>query len=252
MLKMYPCYNSGFFRGAERHLADPVRLTFDEKLVASEIANRLEETQREVVALDLGAMLGASMIAIATQFQENIASGQLHMIATNKEAGVTPRRVLEEATRRLQKFDSPEGWEEARNNAKTEDQWIAVQRNRPFIPDHASIGFLAAYAPLVQSVDGVDTLQLPGLLDAFGLQQIDVVHERFGGLYHHHSKKAAIATVTRSLRPETGVLVTIETPSEDPEDYGDIRQVGLQPDHAYSWADPGYKKYHRVRVTIIE
>src|SRR3989338_4624669 len=81
----YRQFSSGLFPDALRTIAtDRPELVGMEQTIAGEIGERLK-SGRAVNALDLGSMLSASWIAIATHFREEIGQGRVRMIATNAE-----------------------------------------------------------------------------------------------------------------------------------------------------------------------
>lgn len=166
--------------------------------------------------------MGASVIAIATHFREEIRSGQVTIIATNKET-IKPEDVLLEARKRLANPD----------------------RGNPIILDPTTIEFISRNHHLVDFQSRVYAARLPETICQRGIGQLNIVHESFGGLYHSSVHSASLRAVAASLKPG-GILFTTETPNDEPVAYPNFTKTGLRPEKEYQWGIRGYRRYRKA------
>jgi len=203
--------NTGCFADVNPSHVESNRLQRNEILVANAIENLLNR-QDTVRVLDVGGMLGSSFVRIASTFPQEVASGRLHMIVTNLEPDFTITAGIAEAKRRIAIHDH---WNEivhllmqTPGNAETLDG-LSAKDKRCFMSRWEDIAFLENNHQLVTYVSGVDTMDLPQTLMAVDpIFQADIIHERFGGFYHHPDRHNVLSAVARVINPTTGSIMT--------------------------------------------
>ena len=228
-IKTYKRFNGGFWEDDERRLTgSKPKLSAAEQQVANAIRQRLT-TQKTVIVVDIGAGLAASLSVIAAHFSEEISSGGLKLLATQKEKR-SQSRALTVAQNRLQT-----------GKPKTR-QW-RIEGNIRCLK--RTLNFVRKQTTRVDFLGGVDTQKLPNLLQRLGIGKADVVVEHFGGLFHHNKPRAAVRSVNRSLKPD-GILFTGETINDDHAKYGDTSKL-FAPERNYQWGEPGIRTYRKSR-----
>jgi hypothetical protein len=152
----------------------------------------------------LGEMYASSLAAIAFHFQNEITLGYMRVVATNKENFV-PDEALNDARLRIrilplycaihQKLPFP--WD--KTNLK--------QQHEIIFENERDIDLLGQCYRYLEFISNFDTLDLP---HTFGVQSIQLVHEHYGGIYHHPHKQAAVDAVLESLDPQYGVFCSTD------------------------------------------
>lgn len=198
----YSKENSGYFADIASPV-EPNELQGNEIFMASTIRLLLDR-QDVVRALDIGGMLGASFVRIASQFPEEIAQGRLQIIVTNLEPDFTIICGIAEAKRRLfihTNWDAiVDLWQKDKIQRVSLQDW----GKKLILASMEEITFLENNHHLVTYRSGVDTLQLPETLTHKG----DIIHERLGGFHHHKNKERVLPALQKVLRPESGIIMT--------------------------------------------
>ncbi len=182
------------------------------QIIADEIGRRLEENQK-VVVVEVGAMWGSDIIAVAANFEYDIEAGRLKVVLTDKE-----------------QFDPKVGIKKGYNK-----NTLSRLNITPELPDEATLEFITNKSYLIHRLSGVETEQLPSVLTRKGIGPVDIVVEHFGGLFHARDQKKAAEAVAQSLRAG-GVVITSEF-LEDVNSYGNITQTDLIPERGHNWAE---------------
>jgi hypothetical protein len=244
LIKTYYAHNSGFFADAFRTIGEKLpALKGTEIDFANEIKTRLPN-QETVTAVDLGSMMAASLIAIAANFREEIATGKLKLVATNLEPDFTPQKAIREARYRLKKYPTPTAWNRHLANVERIGHDTAFKENlreKPLIFDQETIDFIAEHKPLVKFISGVDTAKLKSRLWLENMPGADIIHEHTAGIFHHPNQIEAVKSLAETLLPN-GILLTTQAINSY-NSYGNINQPLLTPEKKYHWNRTEYRKY---------
>lgn len=205
-------FSSGYFGDIpHKEIAEgSPELTFPEQIAARAIDYYLTKYPR-VVMVDLGAMLGFSMTVLGKYFDQEVRDGRLVLAATNREK-FTIEKGIAEAQRRLnlntqyqELVDAPRAYLDSDD---WEDYRFLQLMLSPILQTQAEIDFLADNHHRVRYLDGVKTDGLPRRLNReYGIGQVHLVHENYGGIENADSKYRAIRTVGNLLAPD-GILLS--------------------------------------------
>ncbi len=196
-MEIYPL-SSGMFDDSYRPICGNLpSLTQNEFHAAQIIKTRLRAAGSATV-VDLGAMLGTSMIVLGTHFRKEVESGKLRLVATNRHQ-IPITELIEETQRRLDLVggDEKNWWNRP---PKMEENFFSLEL--PLLPDSDTVNFVRNYHGLVQYIPAVDS----GSLHEF-LTDVDLVHERLGGLHYAGSLRVALISLAKTLKI-TGQLMT--------------------------------------------
>ncbi len=208
----YLVTNSGCFAESLPYVTETNRLLPNETRVANAIRALLDH-QDVVRAVDVGGMLGYSFVRIASEFPQEVAADRLQMIVTNVEPDFTIAAGIAEAKRRITIQDH---WKEIIQLLTQTPGNIELLHSLnskgkgSLLPRREDIEFLENNHQLVTYISSVDTMQLP---QALAMRYpphgtIDIIHEKFGGFYHHPDHHNVLSSVAQIINRQTGTIMT--------------------------------------------
>lgn len=216
-------YNSGTFGGGdhpELKYGQP-ELNRIERLMVDHIS-KLLPIRPKVRIIDIGAMLGLSLNIIGWVFPQEVESGRLELFATNYDENFTIEKGVMEAERRNKMLDCYHKLIQESYLDRDDPQLSKALKDSSIffrsLLKPAEIEFLKKNKHRIRYVSPIATTQL---LDMFGPEHFDAVHEFNGGVYYYKKEPElvdqldqAVGTMVGILNRDHGLILTHEDLSE--------------------------------------